>query len=252
MTLLTGTRSPKQVVVSADGLCVSTQGSERHTSCLDLQKIFPLEHGTVAIAHHGENKISDTPVETLIRPLLSSDPTTPISRLVESLVQKLDSPIRSTLSEICDAQKCAFWVCGFTQGTTAPTIIEIEWKKTETSIEFEQTDAGDLFMSGDGHQFVAKYRSDPIDAQFSWNKLWSANEEYHLRFHEKLWRIAEKRQTAENKQLFGGHKHVVVLTPKQWRWAAPPRFSGFAWTASWPPPGNRDPTRSAARARSSA
>lgn len=197
-------------------------------SQLDLQKIFPVQNATIAIAHHGENKIAGQPVENLLESIVSSTPSTSIAQLAEYLVQRFDKPIRNTLGAIRDAEKCAFGVCGFSRATKSPTIIEIEWKKTEVSIEFRQMEAGDLFMSGNAHDLVAEYTRNPIDGQFTWKKLWSANEKYHLRFHEKLWRTAELRQQSEDKHVFGGHKHVLVLTPKQWRWATPPMLPNQA------------------------
>jgi hypothetical protein len=223
MTLLVGTRSPAQVVISADGMSFLTQGAERHLSRIDLQKIFPVQATTIAVAHHGENVIGGVPVEMFLPSFLSGETPVSVLHLVDRIARDLDEPIRNTLAVIPDAKKCAFWVCGFSHGTKAPRIIEVEWKKTSESIDLQRVEGGDLFMSGNGHDFVAQFTRDPNDGQFSWQKLWSANEKYHLRFHEKIWRIAEARQESVGRQAFGGHRHTVVLTPRQWRWASPPR-----------------------------
>ena len=223
MTLLVGSRSSTHVVVSADGISAITKHGIRHVSRLDLQKIFPAEHTTIAIGHHGENKLAGVDVGPLIKGFLSSNTLTSVPNTAELLVRQFDGVIRDTLVQIPDAERCAFWVCGFSLGTKMPAITELEWKKNVDSIEFQQIEAGDLFMSGSGHDCVSQFIKDPIDGQFSWDKLWSANEGYHLRFHEKLWKVAEsRRNSTSEQQLFGGHRHAVVLTPKGWRWEIAP------------------------------
>jgi len=187
-----------------------------------LQKIFPVQDTTIAVAHHGQNVIAGLSVEVLLPSFLSAEAPTSIPQFVDRIARDLDAPVRNTLAAIPDAEKCAFWVCGFSDGTKTPTIIEIEWEKAGESIDLRRIEAGDLFMSGNGHDFVADFTRGPIDGRFGWEKLWSANEAYHLRFHEKIWRIAEARQESVGKQAFGGHRHTVVLTPRQWRWASSP------------------------------
>jgi hypothetical protein len=222
MTLLVGTRSSRHVVISADGMSSLTQDGTRKVSRLDLQKIFPVEQTAIAVAHHGENRIDGIPVETLLPTFLSANAWTSIAQLIDALVHEFDTRIRGTLLRIQDAEKCAFWACGFSRSLKTPSIVEVEWKKEGVSINRTETKAGNLFMSGIGHDVVAEYTKAPIDGQFTWNRLRSANEKYHLRYHEKLWSIAESRQASANEQLFGGHKHTIVLTPRGWRWAIAP------------------------------
>ena len=46
--------------------------------------------------------------------------------------------------------------------------------------------------------------------------------DYALRFHSKLYEIAEFAQLKGQQELFGGHKHQLLITPGGWRWTMPP------------------------------
>jgi len=130
--------------------------------------------------------------------------------------------VRNTLATIADAKNCAFWVCGFERGNDSPAIIEIKWQKETSGIEFKKMVAGDLFLSGDGQEFIERYTAESIDGQFSWDKLWKGSESYHVRFHEKLWAIAQNEQAVKGKQVFGGRKTRLVITKSAWRWETAP------------------------------
>ncbi len=226
MTLLIGSCSPKQVVVTADGICMETKGGYKTITATDLTKVFPKPKATVAIAHHGENLLQGKAVQQVVADEYAADPSffesAQPDAIADRLATDLDSIVRWTMNNIAESKNCAFWVCGFERGKDAPAILEVKWQKEPTGIAFAKTPGGDLFLSGSGQEFIKKYTTDQIDGQFSWDKLWNATEHYHVRYHEKLWRIAEQGQVAAGQQVFGGKKIRLVITPSAWHWETAP------------------------------
>ena len=227
MTLLIGSRSPLHVVITADGLSVRINGNIRTISGTNLQKIFPIPNNSVAIVHHGQNIIEDSAIGSLLVNIFTSNfsffsSATP-ERIADWVQNNLEGKIKSTLTSIRDSKSCAFWICGFAKGINKPGIIELMWIKKQSNIELKRTEAGDLFIGGDGKDYILKYLNEQINGQFSSDKLWKAAENYHIRFHNKLWEIAEQRQAESGGNIFGGSMHRLIITPQLWKWETAPK-----------------------------
>lgn len=226
MTLLVASQSEKHVVLTADGMSKLTKDGKARVSRLNLQKIFPVPNSSIAIIHHGENLIDGKPVTTILLKLFKDDSKffgNPLPDVIaDRIADELDSDVRATLSTIPDAKNCAFWICGFGRRRSKPSVIEIVWKKNNGNIEFNKQTAGDLFLGGNGQDYIRRYTKDPIDGQFHWRRLWKGTQKYHIRFHEKLWKLAEKRQNESSEIKFGGHKHRLIITPDSHSWETEP------------------------------
>jgi len=233
MTLLIGTvaRSAKpsnsHAVITADGLCTTFDGVVRMVSSSTYQKIFPVPGYPIVFVHHGENIIAGMPVKAFLTPFMVQHLTVSevaISDIAESLTKHADQHARNTLASGPNRTIIGFWVAGFSPGRGHPELIEICWKKELASghIAFGKKVHGNLVFGGDAKRFVDHYCSMPVDAMFSWDRLPDKNADYAMRFHEKLYRLAESAQTEKKAELFGGHKHQIVITRDQWNWTIPP------------------------------
>jgi hypothetical protein len=77
-------------------------------------------------------------------------------------------------------------------------------------------------FGGDAQVFVAEYLSKPVDGMYAFRRIPYHPSTYAIKFHSKLYGIAEERQKVQQVELFGGQKHQVLVTPDGWKWTMPP------------------------------
>jgi hypothetical protein len=233
MTLLIGTvaraakASKSHTVITADGRCNGFDGVKRTSQSNVYQKIFPIASSSVVIAHHGENVICGKPVKEFLSEFMRRNPSNvsaSIKQVSDSLKEYSDQQTQETLKRILPSKILGFWIAGFGKGHIHPELHEICWEKEEDSgqIVFEEYIHGNLTFGGDAQHYVNQYCTQAVDGMFSWDRLPDQSVDYAVKFHSKLYGIAEPAQLKNQTELFGGHRHQVVITQEGWRWTTPP------------------------------
>jgi len=230
MTLLIGTvaRSRKpHIVVTADGRSTGFDGLIRSVKSNTQQKIFPVPDLPVVIAHHGENEIAAMPVEQFVPWLLKDYDglrTSTIDGIADYLQGRADEAVVATLRRITTSKQVGFWIAGFGHGRREPSLCEFSWKKEPTTGEITTKNLvhGNLVFGGDARVLIDEYRSMPVDGMYRWDRIPDQSSSYAVRLHNKLYGIAEQRQASQHVELFGGHKHQILVMPEGWEWKVTP------------------------------
>lgn len=234
MTLLIGTvarastTAKSHIVLTADGRCTGTQGTKRTTLSNTYQKLYPLPGRPVAFAHHGENVIIGRPVQEALTALLEAESqrvdSSDVHGLAALLVEAFHEPSLQTFRFVPDAKVIAFWIAGFDPSKKHPVLHEVCWERNVDTGEIclKEEDHGNLVFGGDGKRLIDQYTDRPVDGMYDWKKIPDQGIKYAQKFHAKLYRLAEEAQAKGPFELFGGHKHQIVVTQRTWEWSIPP------------------------------
>jgi len=230
MTLLLAARGQSHILLTADGRCMNTCRGVRATTSDTLQKIFPVAGRPLAFVHHGENVINGQSVSAIVDAIVQNNhdviSTATLREISLLLGQDLNAEVTQTLTRIADSKTCGFWVCGFDPGICKPQIYEVIWHKgSNSSIELLIMPHGDLLMGGDAAQPIKNFLAEPIDARLSWNRILTSDVQYSQELHDELFRRAESAQTKNETDLFGGHKHRLVVTSDGCNWLLAPMIT---------------------------
>lgn len=225
MTLIISAKAKSHVVITADGRCSKiTDGIYKKTSD-NLQKIFPLSNRGFAIAHHGENIINGRKIGDIIERFYGERLSFAcIKQITHAFVEKYDSDIRETLIAVSDRKACGFLFVGFGKEMNRPQIWEAFWEKQkDNTIVCTIKEHGDLVLSGDAKEYIIKYIDEPVDSYFNWKNINFFNDyKFTIEFCNKLYQIAEDTQTTAIENIFGGHKHQLLIKKTNCEWLVPP------------------------------
>jgi hypothetical protein len=230
MTLLIGTKACSKkphVVITADGLSTTWDGVTRRVSSERVQKIFPIPDVPIVVAHYGENVICGRTMDSFLGQFVRECPersTKSIDDIAKALGDYADMSARSTLGEIGTRKIIGFWVAGIVDCRRYPELVEVYWKRDPESgrIACKTQVRGNLALAGDRGDLISHFCRQPVDGMFHFEKIPKKDINYALKFHARLYRIAETKQTESADLLFGGHRHQLTIGRDGWKWTVPP------------------------------
>lgn len=228
MTLIITARSKSFALVTADGSCTITTKGAQQKATDTLQKIFPYSDRGFAIAHHGQNLIDERRVEEIATEfLLVNTELIRVSRIEEVaklFVQRYGEPINSTLQRIPDSKYCGFLFIGFGMGDNEPRVYEAKWEKNnDKDIWHDVNLLGDFIRSGDGKKYSDEYLKDPKNLQFLKDNILKWNLEQTKLYCDELYRLSVETQAQAGEDIFGGHKHQLLIEKNGCEWLIPPK-----------------------------
>lgn len=226
MTLLIGTVSKNNIVLTADGLSRANPITGKGMACEDLQKIFPYETSAIAIVHHGLNIINGIPVgqkvASFYKLLADNKPEAyTIKQIAEKLVGFIDNDANATFSNTSNQGGIGFWIAGFGSHQTQPELFEIWWPDKVTPEKWEG-----LILGGNGKNFLDPYpeqllRSYPRPVKPNIKRYEAM---FAAAYHNGLYATAERLQEASGQIVFGGHKHQLVIKSSGCTWTRSPKL----------------------------
>ena len=116
MTLLIGTVSKSNVVLTADGLSRLNPSTGAGISTESFQKIFPAMDTPVAILHHGFNILDGRDVGLFVDDFMKEFKDFALASIVEiaeGLRSFAEMPAQRTLADPSNEGVVGFWVAGF-------------------------------------------------------------------------------------------------------------------------------------------
>lgn len=226
MTLILGAFSKNSVVLTADGKCIEKDNAGKTTKINDnYQKIFPIPDLPIAIVHHGQNVINKSGVREIINDFLSKHAnfikTSSLHGIANKLISFLDSDAKQTLKNISEKTVIGFWIAGFSYGKNVPEIQELWWEQN-ANVVFHSL--GRLAGGGDGQEFIKAYteKGTPI-GKYNIDGIVKNDIDYLIGYHAELYKLAEIEQAKKGgEEIFGGHKHQLVIIKSPWNWIVSP------------------------------
>jgi len=188
MTLLLGSKSAEQIMLSADGLSTSVFSDERFVGRTTLQKLF--NFGRIAVGHYGDNWLKFDGQNVGMRQFVYRWYSSGIpGRVYDAL-----SSFRDFVAQrVGGNTRGGFWIatCDDDQGLKCHRIEPPAWQL----IELREA----RFKCGDGALFVPEE--------------WSC--------HTDAFKAAIQRQTLSGDRVFGGHFHQLRVGRDGCHWIEP-------------------------------
>jgi len=188
MTLLLGSKSPEQILLSADGLSTSVFSDERFVGRTTLQKLF--NFGRIAVGHYGDNWLNFDGQNVGVRQMVYHWYN---SGIPERIDDALSSFRHFVAQHVGGNTRGGFWIaaCDDDHRPKCHRIEPPEWQL----IELREA----RFQCGDGALFV------PDE--------WSC--------HTDAFEAAIERQTQSGNHVLGGHFHQLQVAPDGCHWVEP-------------------------------
>lgn len=222
MTLLIGTVSNTNIVITADGLSRTHPVTGGGIQSSTFKKIFPLRGMPVAIAHHGYNIIDSHPINEFLEKFIvqgETDRTTlGVYEIALELQKFTDAAARAIFSNPANTGVIGFWVAGLFNKTQAPVLYEICWPNQPDPKQWKI-----IVFGGDGKEFICHHITELEQAPSKCREIENYTVDDALNLHKKLYAEAERKQNEERKNIFGGHQHQLVIQTGGWRWTKVPR-----------------------------
>ena len=220
MTLLLGTVSKNNVVLTADGLSRPNPITGQGISSSNYQKIFPLTNVPIAIVHHGFNILKNREVGEIIRDFdahhMGLIAKSTLIETTDALIQFVDSDAQLIFQNPANKGVIGFWIAGFSKGKNKPELFETCWPD-----DVKPQSHKNLVMGGDGKKFIRRFL-DVALGPFHHEKVHNYNSRLARQYHATLYKRAEDKQAKEGENVFGGHKHQLVISKKECTWTIPP------------------------------
>jgi len=226
VTLLIGTVSNTNIVITADGLSRTHPLTGGEVQSTTFKKIFPLGGMPVAIAHHGYNILDSHPIneflEKFIMQVETSRTTLGVYEIALELQRFTHAAARAIFSNPTNTGVIGFWAAGILNKTQAPVLYEICWPNQPDP---EQRKI--IVFGGDGKEFIRHHIAELEQAPPKCREIENYTIDDSLDLHTKLYAEAERKQNEEQKHIFGGHQHQLVIQTGGCRWTKAPRCQGL-------------------------
>ena len=223
MTLLIGTVSNTNIVITADGLSRANPLTEAGIRSNAFQKIFPLPSISIAIAHHGFNILAGDPVNEFLQQFMTNvekDFTAfGVHEITIELHKFTDSAAKAIFANPTNKGIIGFWVAGFSSEELRPLLYEIWWKPNKHCTEKHDL----IVFGGDGKEFVRHHIEEFEKDRSKCEEVSRYSLEDALKFHSKIYEEAEEKQKQGGEKIFGGHQHQLVIKKDGWHWIKPPQ-----------------------------
>ncbi len=222
MTLLIGTVSNTNIVITADGLSRTHPVTGGGVQSTTFKKIFPLPRMPVAIAHHGYNILDSHPINEFLEKFIAQgemDRTTPgVYEIALELQKFTDAAARAIFDSPTNTGVIGFWIAGLLNKTQAPVLYEICWPNQHDPKQHKI-----IVFGGDGQEFIGHHIAELERAPSKCREIENYTVDDALNLHRKLYAEAERKQNEERKNIFGGHQHQLIIQAGGWRWTKAPR-----------------------------
>jgi hypothetical protein len=211
VTLLIGTISNANIIITADGLSIAHPTAGSGIKSDTVQKIFPFSSIAVAIAHHGFNILDGSPVDEFLRKFMTTagkDFTTlGVYEITIELQKFTDRAARKIFTDgkNIGVGVVGFWVAGFLTKKLKPILYEICWPD-----EPDPKERRLVVFGGSGSKFIKHYIKEFEKDSSKCEKLRLSSVEDALKFHNEIYQEAEKEQKA-GENIFGGDKHQLLI-----------------------------------------
>ena len=220
MTLIITVEANNHIVTTADGL------GKGKISSSTLQKIFPHPNKGFAIAHHGQNLIGNRMVQDIADEFLLANTgvigKSSVQRITQLFVQQYGQNIKNTLACISGPYCCGFLFLGFAITTKKPKLYEAWWPPQKPNSVIIKKHK-DLILSGEAQEFIKAYIDDSKEKEYRLKSIFKGTVQEAIAYLDKLYRLAEKNQTKSCKNIFGGHKHQLVIKKSGCEWLIQPK-----------------------------
>lgn len=222
MTLLLGTISKTNIVITADGLSLANPTTGAGIQSNNFQKIFPVPMLTLAIAHHGYNILNNQPVGDFLRPFIGKSNTDfralDIRDVATELLKFAEPAAQDIFANPANKKVVGFWVTGFSTSKERPCLYEICWpNKTNPTLHKP------VVFAGCGRQFVDYHIEEFRIDKSKCGNIEQFSVEDAISYHSELYEEAKAKQMQSDKTLFGGHRHQPVIKKDYWQWIQPPQ-----------------------------
>lgn len=220
MTLLIGTISKKNIVITADGLSRPNPVTGAGIVTDSFQKIFPFNDLPIAIVHHGFNLLAGQPVNQFVTSFQKNANNNlaalTIKEVAEYFLRYSQSAAVKTIADETNQGVIGFWVTGFERSNSTPKLFEICWPdKTEP---FRHKG---IVIGGDAQNFIKKFLNERL-GQFRPSKLKNYSATKAQSYHGALYAQAKVEQDKVRKEIFGGKMHQLVVVKDGWNWIIEP------------------------------
>jgi len=226
MTLLLGTHSSSNVVLTADGMCLRRWQNRRLTIIDDYQKIYPIRNLPVAICQHGQNlwalegHFRDMETYEVLHRIVDKFrddlAVLHLNGIADLLLRAIDPIARSTIRMIPGHNLIGLWIVGFGRGANKPEAYELFWPDKPCPIKMY-----DVMSAGSGDQFI-KRRLHQEEGDLRPKRLKTKSIAYMAGCHDKIYRAALDSQGSVDPPKIGGHKHRLAISKKKWFWIISP------------------------------
>ena len=220
MTLLIGTLSNNNVVITADGLSLVNSITGAGIGSDTFRKIFPIPGIPIVFAHHGLNVLDDKLVSQYIECFVSKCSSTLAAADVETIAQNLrlygEAAAQKALADPTNLGVVGFWIAGFSPERKRPEFYEICWPYKPEPCKLDG-----VILGGDAQNFIAGFLSQPLGS-FKPKAVRGYSTNLVTMYHQALYSQAEQKQAKLGGTMFGGRRHQVVIEKTGWRWSITP------------------------------
>lgn len=221
MTLLIGTVSKSNIVLTADGLSRVNPHTGAGVSTDSFQKIFPVADAPVAILHHGLNILDGRDVGLFIDDFMKEFKgfaSASIAEIAAELRSFAEMPAQKALAVPSNEGVVGFWVAGFGSRKARPELYEVCWPVSPDPTRHEG-----LVLGGDGKKFGEHFLSHPL-GPFRLERIREYSTTFARQYHRAIYSQAEAKQEKAGESIFGGQLHQLVLERQGWHWTAGPQI----------------------------
>lgn len=221
MTLLIGTVSRDNIVLTADGLSSPNPQTGAGISAQDFQKIFPVSNLPVAVVHHGFNILDGLPVDQFVQDFIEAG----VDKLGVLTIREIASRLREfsepaankILSHPTNEGVVGFWIAGFGHREEKPELYEVCWPDAPAPKQHYP-----IVLGGNGKQYVECFLRQPL-ASFKPDRVWEYSVTSACQHHQAIYSQAEAKQDKSKAIVFGGEQHQLAILKDAWKWTIAPK-----------------------------
>lgn len=221
MTLLIGTVSKSNIVLTADGLSRTNPQTGAGISAQDIQKIFPVSNLPIAIVHHGLNILDGRQVDQFVNDFIEEAASKIGSLTIEEIASELsvfsEKAAKKVLSDPTNQGVVGFWIAGFGHRKAIPELYEVCWPDAT-----EPTRHYPIVLGGDGKDYVKCFLSQPL-ASFRPDLVKECSVRFACQYHQAIYSQAKAKQSKSGATVFGGHQHQLAILKDGWKWTKTPK-----------------------------
>jgi hypothetical protein len=220
MTLLIGTVSNTNLVLTADGLSRENPQTGAGIASDNFQKIFPVPGLPVVFVHHGFNILDGREVGLVLHDFMEARNNKIASASIAEIALELKTfanvTAQNTLTEPTNIGVIGFWIAGFGNPRARPELYEVCWPDAPDPTRHEG-----LVLGGDAKRFVERFLSEPL-GPFRPEGIRNYTTSSARQYHQAIYSQAEAKQKKSGENIFGGKQHQIVIEKHGWSWTRPP------------------------------
>lgn len=216
MTLILASIRPSDVVMTSDGRSTLVDKGQVVSTYDRYQKLFPIPHHPVVLAHMGENLLGGVPARKFLRRFMRrlNAGNYTILQIADRLRRYAHPAIRARLEQLGQPPfGVNLWVAGFSSYEPQPRMIEVFWKLENGVLKTEERhfDPTTIVPGGTGQGQIT-----PVD----WHRIADKPIDQVIAYHRSLMKEAIDARVDHNS--VGGSIHELIIKPDKWNWTIRP------------------------------